>query len=340
VTVTLISLRFLPLCLALLTLTGSLAVPAAHASMAADHASAHQSGTASAHTSEILADKLGSPDPTIRRHAAAALADQGLAALPDLERALASPSAERRRGAALGLGLLSIPALAEDALLNAMADPDVAVRSMAARSAAQAGPILAPSLVALLAAPDPNQRNAAAYALTLMGGPAVDALARGLATDNPFARAKAAWLLGHMGEEAVSAIPALVRALDSTDPRVTHVVAEAIDLIGPNPGLVWHHLMLLGGPSGGFPLKRTGSRAAPILVRLLARPGTPLAQIAFHALAAIGPDALPALRLAVKDGSPSQRTAAALLLSDIDPDSVLALPEDLRQSLSGARHKQ
>jgi HEAT repeat protein len=308
--------------------------------MAAEPAPAHGPGTASARAAERLADRLGSPDPATRRRAAAALADQGLAALPGLERALASPSAERRRGAVLGLGLLPIPALAEDALLGAMADPDVAVRSLAARSAAQAGPAVAPSLVALLAAPDPNQRNAAAYALTLMGGPAVDALARGLATDTPFARAKTAWLLGHMGGEAASAIPALVRALDSTDPRVTHVVAEAIDLIGPDPGLVWHHLMLLGGTPGGFPLKRAGSRAAPVLIRLLARPGTPLAQVAFHALAAIGPDALPALRQAVKDGSPSQRTAAALLLSDIDRDSVLALPEDLRQSLSGARHEQ
>jgi len=322
-------MEFLSLCLALLILTGPPGFSVAHAS----------SSTVPA-TAGILADRLGSPDPAIRRQAAAALADQGLAALAGLERALASPSPDRRRGAALGLGLLPIPALAEDALLGAMADPDVAVRSMAARSAAQAGPVLAPSLVALLAAPDPSQRNAAAYALTLMGSPAVDALARGLATANPFARAKAAWLLGHMGGKAASAIPALVRALDSTDPRVTHVVAEAIDLIGPNPGLVWHHMLLLGGPSGGFPLKRTGARAAPILVRLLARPGTPLAQIAFHALAAIGPDALPALRQAVTGGSPSQRTAAALLLSDIDRDSVLALPEDLRQSLSGARHEQ
>jgi hypothetical protein len=55
---------------------------------------------------------------------------------------------------------------------------------------------------------------------------------------------------------------------------------------------------------------------------------------------AIGQEAAPALRRAVETGTPSQRTGAALLLSDIDPDSVLTLPDDLRLSLSGARHDQ
>jgi HEAT repeat protein len=291
-------------------------------------------------TMDQLADQLAATDPTVRRAAALRLGDTGPEALAGLKRALTSNLPARRRGAALGIGLMPVPALAADDLLAALADPDVGVRSMAAHASAMAGPLLAPRLVALLTAEDTRQRDAAGYALTLMGPNAVPALVHGLNTDDPFARSKAAWLLGQMGAPARAAIPALIRALDAPDPRVTHVVAEAIDLIGPDPALVWQHLLLLGGGPTVFPLPRLGSRAAPILVRLLTRPGTPLAQTAFHALAAIGLDAIPALHRAVAAGTPSQRTAAALLLSDIDPKSVLALPDDLRLSLSGARHDQ
>jgi HEAT repeat protein len=287
-----------------------------------------------------LAGTLGGTDPAARNEAAARIRAMGLPAMAGLAATMRTGSAAERRGAALGLGLLPAPELAGDALLAALADPDMAVRSMAAHAAAMAGPPLAPRLVGLLNDPDARTRDAAAYALSLMGARSVPALAHGLTAADPFARSKAAWMLGHMGDAALPAVPALVRALDIDDPRVVHVVAEAIDLIGPQPALVWHHLMLLGARPTGFPLARMGTGAAPVLVRLLDRPGTPLAQTAFRALMAIGPEAAPALRRAVETGTPSQRTGAALLLSDIDPDSVLTLPDDLRLSLSGARHDQ
>ncbi|MFH1914029.1 MAG: HEAT repeat domain-containing protein [Pseudomonadota bacterium] len=287
-----------------------------------------------------LANALGGTDPEARARAAARLKAMGQPAMSGLVAVLDEGDAIRRRGAALGLGLLPAPGLADEAIVAALADPDTTVRSIAAHAAAAAGPAMAPRLVEMLADPDPSRRDAAAYGLSLMGRKAVPALAAGLTAPDAFARAKAAWLLGHLGEDAAPAVPALIRALDTDDQRVVHVVAEAIDLIGPPPALVWHHLMLLGAPpSGLFPQERLGRAAAPILVRLLDRPGTPLAQTAFRALLGIGQDAMPALSRAVATGTPSQRTGAALLLSDINPASVLSLPDDLRLSLSGLRHE-
>jgi len=286
-----------------------------------------------------LADTLGGTDPRARDLAAARLKALGQPAMAGLVDALNTGDPARRRGAALGLGLLPAPGLAAEAIVAALADPDTTVRSMAAHAAGAAGPRMAPRLVELLADPDPARRDAAAYGLSLMGARAVPALAAGLAAADAFARAKAAWLLGHLGADAAPAVPALIRALDTEDQRVMHVVAETIDSIGPPPALVWHHLMLLGAaPSGLYPQDRLGRDAAPILVRLLDRPGTPLARTAFRALLGIGHDAVPALSRAVSTGSPSQRTGAALLLAHIDPASVLSLPEDLRLSLSGLRH--
>ncbi|MUM77327.1 hypothetical protein GKC30_06755 [Pseudodesulfovibrio sp. F-1] len=286
-----------------------------------------------------LADILGGTDPQAREQAAARLKGLGQPAMRGLVSALDKGDAVRRRGAALGLGLLPAPGLAAGAIEAALADPDTTVRSMAAHAAGAAGPPMAPRLVELLADPDRARRDAAAYGLSLMGTRALPALIAGLAADDAFARAKAAWLLGHMGADAAPAAPALIRALDTEDLRVLHVVAETIDNISPPPALVWHHLMLLGAtPSGLYPQERLGRNAASTLVRLLDRPGTPLAQTAFRALLGIGHDAIPALSRAVTTGSPSQRTGAALLLAHIDPASVLSLPEDLRLSLSGLRH--
>ncbi|WP_285906025.1 HEAT repeat domain-containing protein [Pseudodesulfovibrio pelocollis] len=329
--------RFLPVLCFLLTAGMGLASPGVTSSGMTDPG---ETGPGVNPEIPALADILGGTDPEARARAVVRLKAMGQPAMPGLVAALAEGDAVRRRGAALGLGLLPAPGLADKAIVAALADPDTTVRSMAAHASAAAGPDMAPGLVGLLADPDPSRRDAAAYGLSLMGRKAVPALAAGLAAPDAFARAKAAWLLGHLGQDAAPAIPALIRALDTDDQRVVHVLAEAIDTISPPPALVWHHLMLLGAPcSGLYPQARLGRAAAPILVRLLDRPGTPLAQTAFRALLGIGNDAIPALSRAVATGTPSQRTGAALLLSDIDPASVLSLPEDLRQSLSGLRHQ-
>ncbi|MEF2231440.1 MAG: hypothetical protein V3571_10975, partial [Pseudodesulfovibrio sp.] len=122
---------------------------------------------------------------------------------------------------------------------------------------------------------------------------------------------------------------------DRDNDRAMHVVAEAIDLIGPDPATLAFHFPLLG-ETGSHPLARLGSRAAPVLVRLLTRPGTLTGQVAFRALADMGRAAVPALLAALEYGTPGQRVAAGLLLVMHDPNFASELPEDVLEELTEA----
>ncbi len=286
-----------------------------------------------------IAANLADKDEAVRKKSMRQLMVYGQAAMPFLIGIREYGSLSQRRGAIVGMALLPIPALATDHLMLALGDDDVATRSLAAHSLALIGAPAAPGLTQALSNDYQTIRDAAAYSLKLMGKESVSALANALATNDIFARSKAAWLLGGMGKDATPAIPALIRALNCTDIRVMHVVAEAIDLIGPDPALAYHHLIQLGSKPGTLPLHRLGRDAAPVLVQLLNRPGTPLGQIAFHTLGTIGEDAKPALMEVLANGSPSQRTASALLLVEIDPAMVYTLPDDVRSSLAGAKRQ-
>ncbi|WP_207262931.1 HEAT repeat domain-containing protein [Desulfovibrio sp. Huiquan2017] len=285
-----------------------------------------------------VAAQLGSADAGQRAVGLSALRQVGQAALPGLLKALSDTSAEVRRGAVLGLALQPSPALALDGLLEALGDPDPAVRFLAARTLARLGGLAAPDVARLLASPKNNVRVAAALALSRMGPDAVPALAETLRRDDPPVQAKAALILESMGQNARPAVPALIRALETDDMRLVHVLAETLDLIGPDPALVFRQMTLLGSAGANQPFSRLGAAAAPTLVRLLARPGTPMAQMALYTLARMGRQAEPALRAALATGTEGQRAAAALLLTGIDPDLAHSLPEDLRRSLGGALH--
>lgn len=285
-----------------------------------------------------LTRRLASDDPNVRRRTALEMDALGQDALPPLIVAYRTGDAVERRGAIIGYALLPQPALAQDFMMSALSDPDAVTRGLTAQALALTGAPVAHRLAPLLSYEDEQIRNAAALALRLMGEKAVPALIKALETDDDFGRAKAAWLLGRIGKEAVPAIPRLIAALDAEDDRAMHVIAEAIDLIGAPPATALHHLRLIGiGHS--LHSGRIGSQAAPTLVRLLTRPGTPLAQLAFRTLASIGGDAAPALREAVLSGTAGQRIAAALLLIEIDPEAVHTLPEDVRSTLAGAGRK-
>ena len=255
----------------------------------------------------------------------------GQSAMGALERGMRAGTEDERRGSAVGLGLLPMPGLAAGSLLAGLDDEDSAVRSLAAHGLARIGVPVARDVAALLASDRERVCNAAAYGLTLMGERAVPALCGMLESDDPFVRSRAAWLLGRMGRGALAAVPALVRALDVPDPRAMHVVAEAIDLIGPVPGvLAFHYTLLHARPTLSG---RLGQGAAPVLIRLLARPGTLTGQVAFRALAGMGWTALPALAATLKSGTDSQRVAVALLLVKLDPNLAPELPEDIRAIL-------
>lgn len=283
--------------------------------------------------------RLAGDDRSVRTAAALELRTYGQDILPSLMKAYRSGDDLERRGAVIGLTLVPEPALGSSVLLDALADDDLTARSLAAHGLALVGVQAAPWLAGKLADPDQRVRDAAAFGLRLMGARAVPALTRALKTEDEFALAKAAWLLGRLGPAAESAVPALVRTLDARDDRAMHVAAEAIDLIGPDPAITIFHLTQLGAGDTLNPTRKIGSNAAPTLVKLLSRPGTPLAQLAFRTLANMGPEAETALKHAVDKGTPGQQVAAALLLVEIDPNAVRTLPEDIRTALTGAKRQ-
>lgn len=282
-----------------------------------------------------LTPLLVDENPSIRTIGADTLKLFGQTAMIPLCDIYKNGNEQERRGAIMGLALLPYPALAMDVLISALNDDDIPTRSLAAHGLAHTGSYGATKLVAQLNHANDHIRGGTAYALSLMGKKGVPALTDALSSKDIFVRAKSAWLLGRMGQNAMSATPALVAALKSDDIRVMHVVAEAIDLIGPEPAVLLHHLILLDARLG-CPSLRLGKEGAPTLVQLLSRPGTPLGQVAFRALAMIGHDAEHPLRESLASGNPSEQTGAALLLMKIDPDIIHTLPESIRASLTGA----
>ncbi|OIQ49734.1 HEAT repeat protein [Pseudodesulfovibrio hydrargyri] len=286
-----------------------------------------------------IAERLGSQDESERATGMSDLRRCGQEALPGLIRSLNAQDAAVRRGAVYGLALQPAPALAMEGLLKALGDPDPTVRSLAAHTLARIGRTAAQDVARLLACSDERARLAASLCLNRMGRDAIPALARLLQADDVAVQAKAAWLLGAMGPEAMPAVPALIRALATRDMRLVHVIAETLDLIGPDPALVFRQMTLLGSEDANRPFARLGADATPVLVRLLTRPGTPMGQMALYTLARMGAQAEPALRAALATGSDGQKAAAALLLTRIDPELARTLPEDLRRSLSGVLHQ-
>lgn len=284
-----------------------------------------------------LAEMLGSRDASERSTGLAILRERGQESLPGLLAAMKASSADVRRGAMMGLALQPAPGLALDTLLKALGDPDPTVRSLAAHALSRLGSLAAPDVAGLLSDPAHDVRVAAALCLTRMGPDAVPALAAMMRRDDPPVQARAAWLLGGMGSDALPAAPALIHALDTGDPRLMHVIAETLDLIGPDAGTVLREMALISA-RGNRPFSRIGAAAAPTLVKLLARPGTPMGQMALFSLARMGKQAEPALRATLSTGTEGQRAAAALLLTGIDPNLASTLPEDLRRTLGGAIH--
>ena len=279
-----------------------------------------------------IAGMLGGSDQQERKIAHRQLLEIGQVAMPCLIQARRTGSDQERIGAVVGLALLPIPELTIAGLVDALGDPNPVVRSIAAHALAKVGSFAATDAARALADTDSRISTGAALALARMHEKAIPALSHVLSAKNDLTKAKAAWLLGRIGPQAQAAIPALIRSLKADDTRVTHVVAD--------PGMLYQALSLLDFKAGGFPLKRIGGEAASTLAILLARPGTPIAQAAMYTLGQIGKDAEPALLEILKTGNASQQTASALLLSEIDPDIVQALPDDLRESLAGAKRHQ
>ncbi|MHC4915458.1 MAG: HEAT repeat domain-containing protein, partial [Planctomycetota bacterium] len=150
----------------------------------------------------------------------------------DLSRGLKSTDGEARARAAWSLGNAgSAGAVASDALVAALTDPEEAVRNHAARTLAKLGSPAVPALTKALSAPDAKARAAAARTLASIGARAVSAAAglrAALKDGDPAVRREAAAALGKMGPGAAEAVPALAAGLKDEDEGVRLRTAVAL----------------------------------------------------------------------------------------------------------------
>jgi CubicO group peptidase (beta-lactamase class C family) len=216
---------------------------------------------------------LADPDPAVRWRTITALAKGGSGAVPQLMEALAGSDERVRSGSAAALGHMgNAAAPATPALVAALSDTSASVREEAA---AALGPIGSSD------------------------GKTVDGLVRCLADNNAFVVGKAAGTLGHIG---ASAVPALGRALGSSDRRMRHGAAIALGKAG-----------------------RAAAPAAPALAIALADSSEDVRYVAADALGRIGRDAraaVPGLLRTLSDADADVRSAAILALDHIAPEAT------------------
>jgi HEAT repeat protein len=193
-----------------------------------------------AHRPEVdltpLAEALRSPELSVQRRAAQALAVLGERAAPAagaLIEASRDPRWTVREAAVQALGALPGMEAVRDALLQAALHDRVAI-VRAAASAALAGGETEPILAALRAAlehPFPRVRCRALRALGRFPGRFEGLLPlfeRSLGESHAKVRAAAAEVLGECGPAALPAIPALLRRLRDRDARVQRTAASSL----------------------------------------------------------------------------------------------------------------
>ena len=163
---------------------------------------------------------------------------------------------------------------------------------------------IAPVLGEALVHPDRAVRKRAAIQLLAFGkeaGPMVPSLIVALAYSDPQVRAEAAGQLSRIGPPAaVAAIPALERALHDRDPTVRYTAARVLPELGYSRDRVIE--MLIAGLRSADEGDRVASATA------LMGQGRP------------GRVAIPALREALRDASPTVRDAARKALADIESE--------------------
>ncbi|KAF3890874.1 HEAT repeat domain-containing protein [Tolypothrix bouteillei VB521301] len=152
---------------------------------------------------------------------------------------------------------------------------------------------------------NPQQRSAAIENLVTAGKSAIPALITALQDSNPQVRASAAAILGQMGPNASEAAPAILRVIDDGDPVVRSSAVLAIQKIGKQ-AYVPH---LIAGLNSTKSWERYN---------------------ASHGLRAMGKDAAPAVPVLMRklqdEGDPWMRVSAASTLGSIGTASTPAIP--------------
>ncbi len=231
-------------------------------------------------------------------HTLAAMGGKAKAALPAIKKGLKDKVFGVRLQAVLAAGAVGPAAkTVVPELVNIMQDDDTGLlEAQVTLALSKIGPAAIPYLRKALADGNTQVRRGSAFALGLMGGKASGAvpdLTKALADAEPVVRALAAEALGKIGQEASSAAADLRKTLDDQDAEVRVNAALALWKIG---------------------MHKDGIN---VLGKAVKTSKGQIRRAAVTALAAIGPEARPALKdllSALKDNDPEirQETLAAL----------------------------
>jgi HEAT repeat protein len=289
----------------------------------------------------LLLEARKDTDLRTHRRAVAALVLVGGPAAPGLVEAL-PVSGPRAETALVRIGAPAVPAL-----VNGLREPNVAKH--AARALGAMGPragAAVPDLIGVL-----QDRNGSAEvraeAATALGriaaqpgkegapgeDAAVDALSSVLADGNATVRQRAAVALGEIGPRAATATPQLARGVRDADATVSAACCWAIGRLGASGGATALALRLRGEDDprqrpAAEALIRLGPAARGVIPALVETLPSPRAEgrLAAEVLKRLGPSAVPALAMALKEPGPELRRAAADVLADLGPQAPAALP--------------
>ncbi len=155
----------------------------------------------------------------------------------DLLRGMRHPNPSVRLKAARGLAKLDTPLREAFAVLvNAVSDPERAVREASTLALGAYGPGALPALTGFLVHSDKYVRRNAVWAIGKIGPaarPALPALCQALRDDDARTAAGAAQALGNMAAAAAPAVPALVEAMRGTNVVLCRLAAKALSQVGP-----------------------------------------------------------------------------------------------------------
>jgi HEAT repeat protein len=260
---------------------------------------------------------------------------------------LTDKNPENQLLAAEALGHMG-PAAGEAApdLVQVLNGGNEALRSRAINALAEIGPGAVPLLITVLKQQDAAVRAGAADALGGMGPrakEAIPALAAMLSDPDRAISEHAAFALGRIGTAAVPELIRVARRGDGystdraatafsqvnlkTDTCIVRELARTLGDVNEEPGVRGFAAKALGN------MHENAQSAQSEIIRALGDENNDVRTAARWALGQIGPTAIPALREALKDGSPRIRAGAAFALGAVGPaaeDTVPALLQAMK----------